>query len=342
MSKINTKKRRDVSVTEVRKAIEKGIRSPFYLLWGEEGFERDQCFSWLKKALMPVVGGDFNIDTFHGERFDLANFLAVYQAYPLLATHRLVVIKEAEKLVKDQLSGLETILLQPNETTSLIVLGEKIDMRRKWFQGLASQGVVCRFQTPYENKIPQWIKEQSNQMKVEIESQAVDLLTLYVGNHLRELRSELEKLVTFVGVGKKIQTEHVKQLVGNTRTINIFGFTDAVGKKEQKKAFQMLHGLLGQGEEAGRILAMVNRHIQLLLKTQAVLHNRTSKEETAKRIGVSPYFVGNYIDQARRLSPQLLWQSMSALLVADTALKTSGRRNHGAIMDLLIARLCGF
>ena len=342
MNKSSNKNRREQSEVEVRKAVEAGERAPFYLLWGEEAFERDRCYAWLKEALMPATGADFNLDTFQGERFVLADFLDVYQSYPLMATHRLVVIKECEKLSKEQITGLETIIERPSDTTCLIVLGSKLDMRRKWFQGLASTGVVCRFQTPYENKLPQWIKQQARLMEVDIEPQAADLLAQYVGNQLRELHSELEKLVTFVGVGKQIKAEHVKQLVGVTRAINIFGFTDAVGKKELRKAFQMLHGLLGQDEEPGRILAMVNRHIQLLLKTQELLKVRASKEETAKKLGVSPYFVTNYIAQARQLAPQVLWRNMSALLAADVALKSSGRRNQGAIMDLLLARLCGF
>ena len=98
--------------------------------------------------------------------------------------------------------------------------------------------------------------------------------------------------------------------------------------------------ILGQDEEPGRILAMVNRHIQLLLKTQDLLKIRTSKEETAKKLGVSPYFVTNYIEQARGIAAPFLWRNMSALLAADLALKSSGRRNQGAIMDLLVARLC--
>jgi len=341
MNKSTGKKRREVLAVELRKAIEAGERAPFYLLWGEEEFEREQCFAWLKDALMPAIGADFNLTTFHGERFVLADFLDVYQSYPLMATHRLVVIKECEKLATEQITELETIIDRPAETTCLIVLGGKIDMRRKWFQGLANQGVVCRFQTPYENKVPQWIKQQAQLMDVEIEPQAADLLAQYVGNQLRELHSELEKLVTFVGASKQIKAEHIKQQVGISRAINIFGFTDALGKRELRKAFQMLHGLLGQDEEPGRILAMVNRHIQLLLKTQDLLKARASKEETAKKLGVSPYFVTNYIAQARQLAPQVLWRNMAALLAADIALKSSGRRNQGAIMDLLVARLCG-
>ena len=338
MSKSRT--RRGIGIDELRGEIESGKRVPFYLLQGEEEFEREETCAWLVDLLAPDQARDFNVDVFHGDDLVLQEILQAYASYPMMASQRLVLLRGCEKLSAEACRGLEKIVETPLESTFFIAVGGKVDLRRKFFQQLAKQGRMVEFRLPFDNQIPQWIQRHTRKRGLIIEPEAVDLLRLYVGGNLRELASEIEKLSTFVGEGEKITRQAVERVVGALRSISIFEFIDAIGARDHPKSMILLQRLLEQGEEPVRAVAMICRHFQLLLKAQTLVGRSLSRQGMAGELGVSPYFLESYLDQARRYPRGSLWAGLGALLEADSRLKSQGRRQEHLVMDLLVQRLC--
>jgi len=328
------------TVGDLRAELKGGKRVPFYLLHGAEDFERELTATWLIKTLAPTAAGDFNLNVFHGDSLVVEDFLKVYQAYPMMSSHRLVILKSCEKLSMGNCRDLELICNYPAETTLLIASGGKVDMRSKFFSALAENGHAIEFRIPYENKLPQWIQNYVRSAGLQIEPEAVGLLRLYIGTNLRELAGEIDKLATFLGGNRCITRTAVEQAVGRYRNAGIFDLADAVGSQNQKKSLNLLHNLLAQGEEPGRTIAMMTRHLRLLLKAQDLMKTSLPRGQMASQLGVAPFFFKGYIEQARRHSARHLWDGLGALLEADVRLKSQSRRQQLAIMDLLIHRLC--
>lgn len=325
---------------ELRREVEAGRRVPFYLLHGEEDFERDAACAWLAAALAPEAAREFNVEIFRGDEFALEKFLEIYQAYPLLASHRLLVLKGAEHLTGDQCRRLESLVEAPAETAVLVVVGAKVDMRRKFFQQLAKKGRVAEFRPPFETQLPQWIQRQATQRGLRLDAEALDRLRRGAGANLRELAGELDKLALFAGEGQQITGQLVDQVVGGGRAGSIFKLADAIGQRQHSSAARLLRALLDQGEEPGRILWMINRHFQLLLKAHSLVQQRLPREQLAGRLGISGYFVNEYLEQARHWPALGLWEGLGALCWADDQLKSQGRRQERAILELLLCRLC--
>ena len=338
MSKSQT--RRKWSAADLRKELDNGKRSPFYFLYGDEDFERDTTCTWLKEALAPTVAPEFNVDVFHGDTFVLEDFLKIYQSYPMMAPHRLVVLRGCEKFSIGTCKELESVVESPADTTLLIAVGGKVDKRRKFFEQLARKGRAVEFRVPYDNQLPQWIQGYASRQALRIDPDAADLLRLYVGSNLRELAGEIDKLGTFVGEERRITRDDVEQVVGVSRSTSIFDFTDAIGCQNHSKALELLHRLIEEGEESGRILAMICRHFRLLLKARTLLKSSLPREQLAAQLGVAPFFLQAYLDQARHYPLRSLWDGLGALLEADVHLKSKGRKQERVIMDLLVHRLC--
>ena len=333
--------RRGCSPEDLRREVESGKRMPFYLLHGEEEFEREETCIWLTEALAPDQARDFNLDTFRADEFAFQDFHQVYSSYPMMADHRLLVLKGCEKLTADHGKELEGIVDDPLETTVLIAVGGKVDLRRKFFQQLGKQGRSVEFRVPYDNQIPQWIQRYARRSGLTVEPEAGDLLRLLMGGSLRELAGEIAKLRTYVGEGNVITRQAVEQSAGDGRNISIFQLTDAIGRRDRRKSLELLHDLLDKGEEPNRTLAMIYRHYQLLIKAQVLMGKGGGERESmARNLGVSPYFVNAYIEQARANSNAKLWSGMGALLEADSRLKSQGRRLERLVMDLLVEGLC--
>lgn len=333
------KKSKGLSPDELLGEIAKGEIRSFYLLHGDEEYEREAIATAMIKILAPVQARDFNLDIVRAERFDLLDFLQLYEAYPMMADHRLVVLRDAQELSADQCRSLERVLENPAATTRLVVVGQKVDMRRKFYRELNHQGRGVEFKLPYDNQVPQWIYRYAKREGIEIETEAIQLLGQYVGAKPRELVSELEKLVSFAGL--PITVSAVEQVVGITKGTSVFDLADAIGKGQGSKAQVLLHTFLGQGEEPSRAVAMIARHFQILIKARALMGQSLPRGEMASQLGVAPFFLAGYMDQAKNRSTLWFWAGLSALKEADWRLKSQGRRQEGLVLDLLVARLCG-
>lgn len=338
-AKRNTRKR--VTPQEVRSRVEGGAQAPCYLLHGEEGYGRERFYRWLLARLRPEVAADFNVEVFHGDSLDPQRVLDVYFAYPMMAPQRLVAIRAADRLGPPQCKALEPLIDQPAETSVLIVEGGKLDLRRRLYAQLSRQGVAVEFRAPFENQLPEVIAEMAVERGLQLAPEAVDRLRLYVGPQLADMANELDKLSLYLANGsQKVTAQHVEEVVGASRGASVFDFTDAVGRADRPAAAALLHALLEQGEEPNRILPLMARHLQLLLKTQRLELQRLPKEQMARSLGISPFFLSSYRQQAGRLHSPTLWRGLSALRRADDLLKSGGgRERYRAIMDLCLAAL---
>ena len=334
------KRTKGLSPEQLLAEIAKGDVRPFYLLYGDEEYEREALAASVIEALVPAQTQDFNLDILRAERLEVLDFFQVYETYPMMAESRLIVLRDAEALAADQCRGLERVFAAPVETSRLLVVGQKVDLRRKFFRELSRQGCALEFRPPYDNQIPQWIQRHAKRQEIQIEPAAVQLLSQYVGAKPRELVSEIEKLVSFAGVDQPITASAVEQVAGITREASVFDLADALGKGQSKLAQKMLQKFLSQGEEPTRAVAMVTRHFQLLLKAKGLMDKSLPHDKIAAKLGVAPFFLPGYLEQAQRRSASWLWAGLSALKEADWCLKSQGRRQEHLVLELLVAKLC--
>ena len=340
-----TKKKDGASL---RRLTEQGERFPYYLLHGSEGFERDSMYSWLSVQLEPEAARDFNVDVFHGDSLDPQRVLDAYFAYPVMTSHRLIILKSCEKLAVDKCRALEPLVKSPVDTCVVLAVGEKVDLRRSLFRSFSQSGYGVEFKPPYDNQLPEWIARQGERSGIALEPEAVEVLRLYVGGNLRELASEIEKLAVFTNASaddssprRAVSRQAVEEHVGLSRQTNIFALTDAIGEGDRRLAIELTHALIDLGEEPIRIVAMLSRHLQILLRAKDFERLRLAAPEMAKRLGVAPYFLSGYRNQARAQSVPTLWRGLSRVLAADSRIKSSGRPQQRTILDICVGEITG-
>jgi DNA polymerase-3 subunit delta len=316
-----------------------GDPAGYYLLHGAEEFGRNRAVRWLFEQLAPSAARDFNVETFHADGLEVERLLDAYRAYPVMADRRLLTLKGCDRLSADQCRALEPMVTDSVDSTIVIATGEKVDARRRLFKQMATLGQAVEFRALYDNEVPAWITRHCREEGIAIEPEGADVLRIYVGPHPRELASEIEKLALYVGAGHTITRDSVIALASSSGEASIFGLTDAIAVGDRKKASSLLQALLNQGEEPIRIVAMINRHLNLLLKTAVLEAQGLPAAELSRRLGVSPYFLPSYRSQASKANSRELWEGLEALSEADLNLKSHSRRHSGLIMDLCLSRV---
>ena len=86
------------------------------------------------------------------------------------------------------------------------------------------------------------------------------------------------------------------------------------------------------------IIVMLTRFFTQLWKLSDARARRLSEQETAREIGVSPYFVKQFIEFRANFDVEQIERNFKSLLEADTVLKSTSRDPH-LVLDLLIISL---
>ncbi len=139
---------------------------------------------------------------------------------------------------------LQSYVDHPSDSTVLILVARKADLRKKPFSGLHSRGAAFDFAPMNEELLPGWIADRVQARGGTIDEEGADLLAAYVGSSLREIDNEIEKLLTFVGKGNQVTAQHVADLVGFSREFTIFELQNAIGQGNLPRALKILEHML--------------------------------------------------------------------------------------------------
>ena len=240
-----------------------------------------------------------------------------------MAPQKLVICKNAEKIEESDWESLAPIIDSPSDFCVLVFVAKKVDQRKKYFKTLNQCGQCVDLKTPYDNKIPQWIKYIATSEEVQIEREAILLLHQLVGSSLSEIRNEILKLKSYLNSGSPIQASDVLKVVSPSRVHSVFDLTKALGKKNISLALRYLKNLLESGENQIGIFSLILRHFRILSLVHQGRAQGLSGPALSAQIGVPSFFLKEYLQQAQLWSPQQIKQALQLLHHTDRALKSS-------------------
>jgi DNA polymerase-3 subunit delta len=314
--------------------------APVYLFIGEEDFLSEECVGRVINELLTADTKAFNLDIVYGSKADASQVMAHAASFPMMSDRRVVVIKEFDKLISDDSIKelVSTYIAHPLESTCLVLLAEKPDFRTKPFADLKKNGAVFSFNTLYDNQIPAWIAARCKTMGKEVDIEACRLMQAYIGNSLRSIQNELDKLFTYLGERTRVTLEDVADVVGVSRGFTVFDLQNAIGKKNIAEAMRIVKRMIETGEAPQLSIVMLTRYFNLVWKVQDMLKHGESETEIIAATRISPYYFKDYAEAARRFSSSQIENSFEVLLDADIQLKTTSPDPYH-LMEMLVYSL---
>jgi len=183
-----------------------------------------------------------------------------------------------------------------------------------------------------------WIAARATLLGVELGPDAISELAGAVGGDSERVDQELAKLGAFAQ-GAKVSGADVRALVNGAIEIDVFQLTQAVVRHDTKTAVARLERLLGEGQAAQQILALLLWQFRVLLFASA-MKTTADAERMAKAIRSSPYAIGKWQAFARTVTRADITRAYEVLYATDLAIKT-GRTEPENAMLLCILDLCG-
>lgn len=321
---------------DILKDLEKGKVLPVYLFCGSEKYLMEEALRKVESLVVEPATRCFNYNVFQGSEATAEAIIDVAQTIPMMARRRLVVVKDIDKLKSSEMERLAKYVNDPSPSTCLILMAEKVDMRKGVFQ--AMKNCTIRFEPLYENQLPQWIKREVEARGRKIRPEAAQFLADAVGSDLLRLRNELEKVALYIGGSKEIAIQDVEAVSTKGRLKSIFELTDAVGGRNTGKAMKVLGDLLDNGENGVYILYMITRQLRLIWKVKELMDIGKRADVIGKELGIQPFLLKGVIEQARMFSREDLREVFPRLLEADASLK-SGKLTERMVLERLFITL---
>jgi len=250
-----------------------------------------------------------------------------------------ILLKEVQDLSDSEWAQLEPIISQPVDSSVFILSGSKIDKRKKFFKTILEQAVTVEFKKPFDNQIPGWIRHICKGHGLSISDEAIQLMHRLIGNPLSEIEAEVKKLKDFIGERSNVELEDVASSVSKTREENVFDLTDSIARGDRIQALVQLVQLLDQGQHATGIVALVARHTRILLLIKQGQDQGLVNAKLAAFAQVPPYYLQDYVSQARNWTIKKLESCLVALAETDRALKSSPLSSH-IWLENLVLRIC--
>ena len=229
----------------------------------------------------------------------------------------------------------EFIAVMPAETVLVMLLDESLDAKNVLYRAAEQYGKIFQFTLPRGAAVESWITKRAKATGVSITPEAAAMLANFIGNQLRLLANELNKLATYVGKGVTITADDVRQLSAQVQEARIFDLTDALAGRNRKQALDILHDLLSDGEPPLKLISLITSQVRSLLLVKELSQKGMRGPQIATTIGVAPYVAEKSLRQVAKFSPSQLENTYRQLLATDAALKRS-RMAPEMALDLLI------
>jgi len=228
---------------------------------------------------------------------------------------------------------------QPSPSTCLIFAAQRAEASRALFALLLKTPWAVRFRRLSGRELSAWIEQRLASRGSRITSEASAALIEAVGNDLRLLANELDKLISFVGPQQTIGVENLRALTGDMRESSAFELARLLTSGDLTGALQAWDKFASSGDYPGLALGAIIHHVRQLWRIKLAQHADTAPERLAGELNIPPFTIRRLSPQAASLTSAQLRQWLDALIEADRTLKRSGLPPR-SVFERLILRFC--
>lgn len=310
---------------EIISDLRKRIYRPVYFLTGEEPYYIDLITDYIEENVLDSAERSFNQIVLYGEDTSIAAIIETARRFPMMSSHQVVIVKEAQSLKKidDLLYYVEKPLV-----STILVINYKYktpDKRSKLVKTIDKNGVFFESARLRDYQVPAWIEKFMMAKGFRVDPAASALLTEFLGTDLHKIANELEKLLITLPSGTNtISTGIIEKNIGISKDFNNFELQKAVGDKNILKANMIVKYFSANQKDNPITLSIASLFSFFTrLLTYHYLTDK-SKNNAASVLKVHPFFVRDYEIAASKYNVARTVEIISLLRTYDMKSKGFG------------------
>jgi len=316
-------------------------------LYGQDSYRINQKLNELVHGYKAKNPSGLNLINLNLAENRLEDFFESVKSSSLIPEKKLIILKnifgaKSEALLKffrpkagPPLAEKSADLSKRDDVILIIVNFGDSDKGKLFEYLIEKPNQVQNFKLLKAYEVKPWAKQFSNSLGMDFTGEALDFLISSCGLNLWRLDCEIRKLADFSASGGKIRSiiskSQVEELTVPSANYKIFELTDALAKKNKKKALEALYVAFDNGEKPTELLGLLAWQIRNLLRFK-LNPGRPSD------LKLHPFVLEKIKESARLFSVDELNAILSKIIDLDLAFKTGGL-NEKTALSLLIAEL---
>lgn len=290
-----------VTYESIMASLKRKEYAPVYMLMGEEPYYIDKISDYIEENVLSDDEKAFNQMIVYGKDVsNVASIISAAQRYPMMASHQVIIVKEAQLI--SNYDDLVFYLQKPQPTTILVFCHKykSLDKRKKVCTELAKSAVIFESKKLYDNQVPAFITNVLKERGLQIELKASNMLTEFLGTNLERIINELEKLIVSGKISNGIVTaELVEKNIGINKDYNNFELVNALAYHEIMKSNRIVD-YFGKNKNSNPLIMTISVLFNFFTNLLQ-LHRLKDKSQmsVASVLGINPFFVKDYMTAAR-------------------------------------------
>jgi DNA polymerase III subunit delta len=255
------------ALAQLRKQLASGETDPLYMLVGQDETEKASVAAEFAELVDEGLRA-FNVERLYGGEMDAADLVDASGTLPMMASRRIVVILEAEKLLIPKREGkaadeeqdrLEAFIKNPPAHCSVVFVCGAVDRRRRAVKILLDRANVVDCGTIADaTDAERWVKVRAARDGANLDAGAVRALVARGGLDLVRLRAGLERVMLYAMGQPTITADDVKQVMAAPSDAEeAFGVAEAIRTGDAAAALRQLAAALDNGAQPPFVLGQI-------------------------------------------------------------------------------------
>ncbi len=310
-----------------------------YFFYGEEDFNIEQEIEKLKKGLDKNFL-EMSFKTYDNPKF--ADLISILRTQPMMFGKMLIVINCIDYFSKTfddkEMKEITEALENNNENLDIVFVaqlprdeGKKLDSRKKFFKTLAKYNArECAVIPSYKTaELEAWLIKQAKSKKLKLDGKAATAMISQIGNNLRQLDTELEKLKLMAYPNDLVTADMVREICISNE--DLFAFSDYLMEGKKDLALKEYRRLLEKKyclEIVSTLQTMVRRWIILKAKS-----SECSPSELSRLTGQHEYVVKLTLQKLKSTNLKDLVKLKQNITEAEYKIKSGQSQNPEAEVE---------
>ena len=303
----------------LKKRLQKKIE-PCYLVQGEDILLYDEALKLIKNACN-LSFEEFNFQKFDDDTFSADLVLDALETLPFASEKKVVLLKNITKFSEDFKKKLVAYLKSPLPSTCLVIF----DFANK-FDFLISEKISAKRLD--EESLKNIVEEELSKSHKAIKKEALSLLLSYCCDYYSLIKNELKKLSD--APTDVITEKDIANMVTKETEYSVFELTEALSKKDAKKAVELLSLM----DKDSKTFNLILNHFRRLFFVAI-----SKDEDLPKLLNVKEYAIVKAKELSRNFSKIQLKNIYSLLDDVDFYIKNGQMQIENALYYLIFGIL---
>lgn len=314
--------------------------SDIYLILSKEPFIRQRAVEILSSLVLKNESTPaLCLHHFDAEKHDINQLLQELETFNFFSKKRVVVSHNVDEFDKNATLKLEAYAASPNRSVCFVATASAINRATTFYKKMEKAGIVLDVaeEKPWEREklVAEWLHHEATKIGKQFSPQLCQLLIKQLGTDQGLLKTELEKLVCFVGERNTISQQDITAISSAANLDNGWQLGEAIFRCDPVAALRISKGLLNDGVALIALLRQIRSQFQTEFQVCSILIQGGGAAEVSKEF---PYMKGMILDRHVKQSQDYGMQRFKdGLLAIDEAELQA--KNGMMDLDFLAERL---